>query len=45
LERKNIDKFVKVHPQPPPAEPVPIHREDITIAQITAKKDILFSNE
>jgi hypothetical protein len=37
LERKNMDKFVKVHPQPPPAG-------DIAIAQVSAKK-ILSSEE
>ena len=38
LERKNMGKFAKVHPQPPPAG-------DIAIAQVSAKKDILSSEE
>jgi hypothetical protein len=27
MERQDVDKFTKVHPQPPPAEPVPIHQQ------------------
>jgi hypothetical protein len=38
LERQDVGKFAKVHPQPPPAG-------DIAIAQISAKKDILSSEE
>jgi len=38
LERQDVGKFVKVHPQPPPAG-------DIAIAQVSAKKDILSSEE
>ena len=38
LERQNVGKFVKVHPQPPPAG-------DIAIAQVAARMDILSSEE
>jgi len=38
FERKDVGKFTKVHPQPPPAG-------DIAIAQVSAKKDILSSEE
>jgi hypothetical protein len=38
FERQDMCKFVKVHPQPPPAG-------DIAIAQVSAKKDILSSEE
>jgi hypothetical protein len=34
--RVRISKFARVHPQPPPAG-------DITIVQVSAKKDILAS--
>ena len=37
LERRNSGKLPKVHPQPPPAEPVPIHREDIATTKISVK--------
>ena len=38
LERQGAGKFAKIHPQPPPAG-------DIAIAQLSAKKDILSSEE
>ena len=38
LERQDVGKFTKVHPQPPPAG-------DIAIAQVSAKKDFPFSEE
>jgi very-short-patch-repair endonuclease len=38
FERQDVGKFAKVHPQPPPAG-------DIAIAQVSAKKDILSSEE
>jgi len=38
LERQAVVKFVKVHPQPPPAG-------DIAIVHVSAKKDILSSVE
>jgi hypothetical protein len=38
LERQDEGKFAKVHPQPPPAG-------DIAISQVSAKKDVLSSEE
>jgi hypothetical protein len=38
LERQDTGKLGKVHPQPPPAG-------EITIAQVSDKKDILSSEE
>jgi hypothetical protein len=38
LERQDVGKFAKVHPQPPPAG-------DISISQVSAKKDVLSSEE
>jgi hypothetical protein len=38
LERQDVGKFIKVHPQPPPAG-------DIALAEVSAKKDITSSEE
>ena len=38
FERQDVGEFAKVHPQPPPAG-------DIAIAQVSAKKVILSSEE